>query len=237
MTAHAVLWGESYNRQPSAAAWQRSLGARWTIEEVWKRCGVQVHLPPPGRVALVNTQPCRPGALRGLERRLRRRAGLSILRYAGEGNWRWRGSTAVLVRRWRRVYQMFHSQRVKLAWTVSGRACENGGEVWRTWPGARYVDMVGWSEFAWGRQYPWRRVAAACYSLFHPLRRPLIIPEVGVASSLPAAWRAGWVRDARRWAERRHIKAVVYMNANPGPDWRLSGAAARAWGAWGRSAT
>jgi hypothetical protein len=145
--------------------------------------------------------------------------GTAYLRYAHEMNgfwYPWSEDAKAYVRAWRRVYAIFRregARNVRFVWSTNPNLYETRAawlrNLWRYWPGARYVDVVGSTmiNFGGAKVYPVARFEPALTILHAVFRKPVFLTEVNTERRT----RIQWLRDLDRLV-RRHswIRAVAW---------------------------
>ena len=143
------------------------------------------------------------------------------------------------LRAWRRVHDIVRKQvgarNVKFAWTVNRNKPGRGfgkNPYARFFPGARYVQYMGFSSFNWGEVdgKDWKPMLKGVRSITKQLmklsKKPIIVAEL--ASNHIGGNKAAWIRDGYRAVYRKlpRIKGIIYLNVNltgiGHPDWRLT---------------
>jgi glycosyl hydrolase family 26 len=150
---------------------------------------------------------------------LRKFRGVVYLRYAHEMNgfwYPWSHDARSFVRAWRRIVRIFGDARagnVRFVWSVNPNLYEPRGErvrnMYRYWPGSRYVDFVGSTMINFGGQktYSVARLYGALQTLRAEFRKPVVLTETNTAH----AGRVRWLQDLRLMlAKARWIRAVVW---------------------------
>jgi hypothetical protein len=156
---------------------------------------------------------------------------------------------------WRRVHRIFADQGagdVRFAWTPGGYFVGGrfASDAW--YPGDRYVDVVGFSAYAfwgWEEQDPARRAGHTFRSpeqLIGPRYRavarhgkPVVLPEVGIhLHPSRTAEQAAWLRRLVRYVDRGlpELAGLVYFHAphsfdDLDIDWELTRTEQRAFAA------
>ena len=159
----------------------------------------------------------------------------------------WAGRSPELYKAaWRRVHGIFEEQgadNVDLAWTPGGYFVGDRFASDEWYPGDRFVDVVGFSAYAfwgWEEQDPARRAHHTFRSpqeLIGPRYRalsrhgkPVILPEVGIhLHPSQSAQQATWLRQLVRYVDRGlpELAGLVYFHAphsfhDVDIDWELT---------------
>jgi hypothetical protein len=150
---------------------------------------------------------------------LARFPGTVYLRYAHEMNgfwYPWSHDARGYVRAWRRIVRIFRdagTRNVRFVWSVNPNLYQPRGErlrnMYRYWPGSRYVDAVGSTMINFGGQkdYSVARLHGALETLRSAFRKPVVLTETNTARH----GRARWLQDLRSMLQRtRWIRAVVW---------------------------
>jgi hypothetical protein len=103
------------------------------------------------------------------------------------------------------------------------------------WPGDAYVDVLGFSQYNWGRSVSWSSWRSLLATFKGPMKmltalpskRPIIAAET--ASAEEGGSKAAWIRDGFAALKTQHprlIGVVWYDYKDPrGPDWRINSSA------------
>jgi hypothetical protein len=150
-----------------------------------------------------------------------------VVRYAHEQNGDWFGwspgkgdNTAQSYRRMWRLVAARMPDNVRMWW------CPNvdGRPMAETWPGERWVHLVGLDGYAW--RGPRTSVAYRFGKSLTALRaitdKPVIVGEFGCA---PGPDRERWLANGLRWFGRHGVDAALWfdidMRFDGHPDWRM----------------
>ena len=146
------------------------------------------------------------------------------------------GSVADFANAWRHVHDRFAHDgvtNVRWVWTVIGL----DQDVWlarypQLWPGARYVDWIGWDPYNWAscRQRAWTDFAGVVHPFYDwlvahmPKDVPLMLAEYGtVESAQDPNRKAQWYRDEiDQLGQFPRLRALVYFDLPHPPancDW------------------
>ncbi len=159
----------------------------------------------------------------------------------------WAGQPPELfIRAWRRVHRVFQEERasnVRFAWTPGGYFVNGVFEADRWYPGDAYVDLVGFTAYAywgWEEQDPRRAVTHTFrspaelilprYEAIRKHGKPVIIPELGIAlHESQRAQQVVWLRELVDLidSDLKDLSAVVYFHSPHNfsdfdIDWRLT---------------
>jgi mannan endo-1,4-beta-mannosidase len=160
------------------------------------------------------------------------------LRFAHEPNGTWypwsaTGGTdpSTYVRAWRHVHDIFvekHAGNVKWVWAPN-ISFPGSTSIVDTYPGARYVDVVGIDGYNWGTTRPTTHWIAPA-DLFGPTiaevraiapGKPLVVTEVGSAEQ--GGDKARWVRELIGYFNDTHaIAGFIWFDHDKETDWRLA---------------
>jgi hypothetical protein len=175
------------------------------------------------------------------------------LRFAAEMNGDWNSyssagggpSAATFVLAWHRVVGIFKAVKatnVKFIWCPSEVDSPNvaGNHLEEYWPGATYVDLLGFDAYNWGTgghlrgSGGWRSFDTMCATPYARVGKlapklDMWIGETGCppyATGDPAGVSKGqWFYDMFRSTKYPRLKAVIYFSENDTPldrDWRIN---------------
>jgi hypothetical protein len=139
-------------------------------------------------------------------RSLARFRGTVYLRYAHEMNgywYPWSTNPSAYRAAWRRVVRLFRvagARNVRFVWSVNPNLYEPEARwlrnLWRYWPGRRYVDAVGTTmiDFGGAKDYAVARFVPRFRALHRTFGAPVVLTETNTQ------WygRLGWLRDLRQ---------------------------------------
>jgi hypothetical protein len=161
----------------------------------------------------------RDSYIRRFARSLARFPGPVYLRYAHEMNgfwYPWSHDARGYVRAWRRIVRIFRTAgagNVRFVWSVNPNLYETPSQrlrnLYRYWPGSRYVDLVGSTMINFGGQkrYSVPRLYAALRTLRLAFHKQVVLTE----TNTERRGRVRWLQDLRRTVRRtRWIRAVVW---------------------------
>jgi hypothetical protein len=159
-------------------------------------------------------------------------------------------SPKVFVAAWKHLVGVFRSldaDNVKFVWTPA-KACKRC--TYTPWyPGRKWVDYVGFSNFNWGTYFgrSWQTFAQgisqpmAAFAKF--TAKPVIVAELGTT---PAVWngytKPWWIKSGYRAVRKKYprIKAIIYQHVDLAhlnhPDWSLDNPSPGAMDAYGEVA-
>jgi hypothetical protein len=136
--------------------------------------------------------------------------GTAYIRYAHEMNgfwYPWSWDARDYRRAFRRIVRLFHEEganNAKFVWSVNPNLYDSGA-TWmhnlrRYWPGAKYVDAVGWTmiNFGGSKQYPVSAFAARLPVVHRAFGKPVLITE----ANTQYGGRVAWLRNLRRMLRR-----------------------------------
>lgn len=171
-------------------------------------------------------------SLRSFERRV-------VVRFAHEQNapwmpWNGRDDPPAYVAAWRHVVRIVRrvTDRIRFLWCPD---VSHVKDIAPTWPGARFVDLVGLDGYAWGKESTLRSPARIFGPALRAVRSlsdaPLWIAEFGVTDKATHAERRAWLNSAVRWFRENRVACAIYfdidMTSAGHPDWRLGSIAPR----------
>lgn len=144
---------------------------------------------------------------------------------------------------WRHVHDLVRrgvgAKNVKFVWTVNRNKPGRGfgkNPYTKLFPGARYVQYMGFSSFNWGTANgkEWKSMLQGLKSTYKKIKRlsgrPIIVAEL--ASNHVGGDKAAWIRNGYRAVYRKmpRIKGIIYLNVDlrdiGHPNWSLSSPAA-----------
>ncbi len=236
--SHAAIVGlwVSYPTQSVALGQLRAIGSHRSVPEItWEPWGSGPHAPTGTSPVLRDTIRGRYDTyLRSFARTVRAYRHTVYVRFGQEMNgklfpWGAKNPAGTYVRAWRHIVNVFrseHATNVRWVWSPLATCCLDLAR----YPGAAYVDVIGFSGFNGGTLLPgwggWRSFSQIFNTSIREaisLGKPIEITEVSTVKERGARWVAAMFADLKRFPQ---VKAVVWFNVDLRSqgqlDWRIS---------------